>query len=78
MKPCEVLPDVMGNVRAADYDLGAVWRSAAARRTRRFIVDSDCHCTYECAWSLNTLVDSRYYPRLLANVVRLRSRARAV
>jgi MoaA/NifB/PqqE/SkfB family radical SAM enzyme len=77
VRPCEVLPDVMGNVRAADYDLGAVWRSATARRTRRFIVDSNCHCTYECAWSLNTLVDGRYYPRLLANLVRLRSRTRS-
>ena len=77
VRPCEVLPDVIGNVRDADYDLGAVWRSAAAHRTRRFIVDSDCHCTYECAWSLNTLVDTRYYPRVLANFVRLRTRTRA-
>ncbi len=74
VRPCEVLPIVIGNVRTSGYDLEAVWRSAEALKTRRFIVDTDCHCTYECAWSLNTLVDARYYPKLLSSLIQVKSR----
>ena len=78
VRPCEVLPTVIGNVRASGYDLGRLWGSAEALKTRRFIVDTDCHCTYECAWSLNTLVDAKYYPQLFSNLIRLKSRKLAV
>lgn len=74
VRPCEVLPNVIGNVRAAGYDLGAVWRSAEALKTRRFIVDTDCHCTYECAWSINTLVDAKYYPQLASSLIQLKTK----
>ncbi len=77
VRPCEVLPTVIGNVRTSGYDLGAAWKSAAALQARHFIVDSDCHCTYECAWSLNTLADTKYYPQLLANLIQLKSGTRA-
>lgn len=73
VRPCEVLPDIIGNVRRHNYDVGALWRSAPARALRTKIVETDCHCTYECAWSLNTLADARYYPKLLANIIRLRT-----
>ncbi|MGH2362564.1 MAG: radical SAM/SPASM domain-containing protein [bacterium] len=78
VRPCEVLPTVIGNVRASGYDLGRIWRSAEALKARRFIVDTDCHCTYECAWSLNTLVDAKYYPQLLSSLIQLKTRKLAV
>lgn len=74
VRPCEVLPNVIGNVRASAYDLGAVWGSDVALETRRFIVDTECHCTYECAWSINTLVDARYYPQLASSLIQLKSK----
>jgi len=72
LRPCEVLPDVVGNVRAANFDLGALWASDAALALRNRIVETECHCTYECAWSLNTLADTKYYAPLAANFVRLK------
>lgn len=71
VRPCETLPAVIGNVRAAEYDLGRVWRSRAALDARTSIVSEDCHCTYECAWSLNTLADARYYPQIVSNLIQL-------
>ncbi len=73
VRACEVLPDVIGNVRDTDYDLGALWRSSRALALRTRIVQTECHCTYECAWSLNTLADPRYYPKLLSNIIRLKT-----
>jgi len=69
VRPCEVLPTVIGNVREAGYDLGRLWGSQKALDARRHIVDSRCHCTYECAWSLNTLSDARYYPQIVSNLI---------
>lgn len=77
VRPCEVLPTVIGNVRASGYDLGAVWKSGEALKARRDIVDTDCHCTYECAWSMNTLVDASYYPQLFSTLIHLKSRKAA-
>jgi len=74
VRPCEVLPTVIGNVRKSGYDLSSIWKSEDALEARRFIVETDCHCTYECAWSLNTLTDARYYPQLFTNLLQLKSR----
>jgi radical SAM protein with 4Fe4S-binding SPASM domain len=74
VRPCEVLPTVIGNVRSSGYDLGRIWRSVEAKSARRFIVDTNCHCTYECAWSLNTIADARHYPALFSNLIQLKSR----
>lgn len=74
VRPCEVLPAVIGNVREAGYDLGRIWRSRAALDARTTIVRTDCHCTYECAWSLNTLADARYYPKIVSNLIGLAPR----
>ena len=71
VRPCEMLPNVMGNVRDAGYDLGRIWRSHEALKTRKYIVDTNCHCTYECAWSLNTLTDARYYPAIASNLIQI-------
>lgn len=71
VRPCETLPTVIGNVRNADYHLGRIWGSQAALDARTDIVQTDCHCTYECAWSLNTLADARYYPQILSNLIQL-------
>lgn len=66
--PCEQLNNPLGNVRDSDYDFMAVWRSAEARRRRRFIVERRCHCTYECVMSSNVLFNPRMYPRLVAEM----------
>lgn len=52
---CEILPDVIGNVKDADVDFSALVKSKAAGDLRRRIYETDCKCTYECAMSTNTL-----------------------
>jgi MoaA/NifB/PqqE/SkfB family radical SAM enzyme len=52
---CEILPDVIGNVKDADVDFSALVTSKAAGDLRRRIYETDCKCTYECAMSTNTL-----------------------
>lgn len=63
--PCEVLDRPLGNLRDHDMDFGDLWAADTARDTARWIKDSQCHCTYECAWAFNILGNARYQPRLL-------------
>jgi radical SAM protein with 4Fe4S-binding SPASM domain len=63
--PCEVLDRPLGNVRDHDLDLGALWRAEAARTTTKWIRDTHCNCSYECAWGFNIAGNLRYQPRLL-------------
>lgn len=67
--PCEVLDRPIGNLRDHDLDFSALWRAPTAAATRRWIVDSECNCSYECAWGFNILGNARYQPRLLAAVL---------
>jgi radical SAM protein with 4Fe4S-binding SPASM domain len=52
---CEILPDSLGNILEAEVDVTQLLKSKKARELRRWIADTDCKCTYECAMSTNTL-----------------------
>ncbi len=69
--PCEILDRPLGNLRDCGMDLRALWRGGAAARARRDIRHSRCHCTYECAWTVNILSNPRYLPRLAAGALGL-------
>lgn len=59
--PCEVLDKPMGNLKEFDYNFSKLWKSPKAKSTSKWILDSKCHCTYECAWSYNILASKKYY-----------------
>lgn len=66
--PCEVLDMPLGNLRDYGMDFSALWSDSPAADARHWIVDSECHCSYECAWGFNILGNARYQPRLLSAV----------
>lgn len=57
--PCEMLDKPLGNLLDVDMDLPALMRAGQAKDVQRFIRDSKCFCSYECAWSLNVLFEPR-------------------
>jgi len=71
--PCEILSLKMGNLRDYDYDLNKIFDSHAAKTTRKFIRETNCHCTYECAWSINILMNPKYAFKILTNLQALNS-----
>lgn len=62
--PCEVLDRKLGNLRDFAMDFSAVWNARPAQDCRQWIHDQHCHCSYECAWSINILSHWQYLPRL--------------
>jgi radical SAM protein with 4Fe4S-binding SPASM domain len=64
--PCEILTSKsLGNLRDFDHDFMRLWQAEAASSTRRWIADTKCTCTFECAWSYNILSDRRNIPAFL-------------
>ena len=59
IKPCEILeqkgvaPFIMGDLRQSDYDIYQAMATPTGRKIRQDILDSQCHCTFECANQAN-------------------------
>lgn len=78
VSPCEILQyyietgrarlktAVFGNMRDYDYDIRKVLGTEHSREIIRYIRDSHCYCTFECAMSVNVL----YSPHLWSKVLR--------
>ncbi|MCL2389536.1 MAG: radical SAM protein, partial [Elusimicrobia bacterium] len=62
--PCELLADKIGNLKDFNYNFADLWRSPAAYALRSKIKKTKCHCTFECAWSVNILGNLKFYPRI--------------
>jgi MoaA/NifB/PqqE/SkfB family radical SAM enzyme len=76
LTPCEMLyqlnPDLdsnLGNVREHNYDVLGMLAADKAKKLRRFIVDTHCSCSYECAAACNVVFHKREWPSLLNKVL---------
>ena len=64
--PCEILEDkVLGNLRENDMNFMKIWNNQNTSDAKKFIHESKCNCTYECALSYKILGNPRYGPSLL-------------
>ena len=52
IKPCEILDNSIGNV-VSDNNISEIFKSNKAKKLRKWITDTECKCTYECAMSTN-------------------------
>jgi radical SAM protein with 4Fe4S-binding SPASM domain len=68
--PCEILKKKMGNLRDSDYDLHAVLRAAESRELVRWINDSKCKCSFECALAANVVWNASTYPKLVISAIK--------
>lgn len=62
VRPCEILPKSFGNLRDNDYDLRRILSSPVAVQARKWIKDTRCRCTFECAVNINIVFNLRAYP----------------
>ncbi|MEK6744928.1 MAG: radical SAM protein [Nitrospirota bacterium] len=70
--PCELLAlrHPMGNLRENDMKFSGIWNSVRAHQVRRSIRENRCHCTFECAWTVNVLARPVFWPRLAFTTLR--------
>ena len=66
LKPCEMLEQIhnsdehtTGNLRDHNYDIEAMCQTPKAKEVRKWIKDSKCHCTFECANMANIVFSKK-------------------
>ncbi len=70
--PCEILEDKkIGNIRDYEYDFINLWKNEKNNKIKKFIKDTKCNCSYECALSYNILGNFRYQHSLLKSAFNL-------
>ena len=72
LTPCEMLcqikPEIdseLGNVRDCDYDIPKMLVLGKARRLRKYIENTHCSCSYECAALCNVVFTKKQWPKIL-------------
>ena len=66
--PCEILEDkLLGDLRENNMNFTEIWKGAEAKKIKKFIKDTKCNCTYECALTYNILGNWRYQPSLISS-----------
>jgi MoaA/NifB/PqqE/SkfB family radical SAM enzyme len=61
LRPCELRPEIFGNVREQKFD--ELWQSAQARKFQKDC--AGCYCTHECFMAPNIVFNPSYTPRML-------------
>ena len=58
---CEILEnDCIGSLRDYDMNFKKIWNNNENRNLRKFIKESKCHCSYECALAFNFTSNLKY------------------
>lgn len=73
--PCELidtmvsgnsgLMPVLGNLRDYNYDIKNILKLPNTKKLLQFIKTIRCHCSFECAMSVNTVFNPRCFPRII-------------
>ena len=70
--PCEILEDkVLGDLRKNYMNFMNIWRNESSSEAKKFIKDTKCNCTYECALAFNILGNYRYQHKLIKAALKI-------
>jgi radical SAM protein with 4Fe4S-binding SPASM domain len=71
--PCEIRSDSFGNIRDFDYRIERLLKTSRARNILDSIKQKQCHCTHECNFMTNILLNPKMYPDLLNEYRKIKS-----
>ena len=64
VKPCEILNDEIGNLKDFNFDIQKLMKSDQQKKIHKWIVDSKCKCSFECALAANVTWNPSQYVQL--------------
>ena len=67
-KPCEILENSYGNIKGTKVEDIISNKNELAKDNRKWIKESKCRCTYECANSTNALFNTNMLPGLMKTI----------
>ena len=63
--PCEILDEKLGNLKSENFDLKRILRSEKTKKLTKWIKDSKCKCTFECAASASVVWNPSNYFKII-------------
>ena len=69
--PCEILKDRLGNIKDVDLDFKKIWFDQKHNSLKKFIKDK-CFYTHSCFMLPSILFNSRNYPKIFMNFLKVR------
>ncbi len=70
--PCESFARSLGNLKEFDCNLRKILQSKRAAEAVAAIQRKECYCTHECYMMMNILFNSRLYPAIFKEYIKLR------
>ena len=67
-KPCEILENSYGNIKGTKVEDIISNKNELAKDKKKWIKESKCRCTYECANSTNALFNTNMLPGLMKTI----------
>ncbi len=64
VKPCEILNDEIGNLRDYNFDFQKLMKSDQQKKIYKWIKDTKCKCSFECALAANVTWNPSQYTQL--------------
>ena len=67
--PCEILGKSMGNIKDFDYDMKRLQAHHENQELVKWIKESKCKCSFECALAANVIWSPTAYPKLIKSAI---------
>ncbi|RMF94478.1 MAG: radical SAM protein [Candidatus Schekmanbacteria bacterium] len=68
--PCEILDEVLGNLRDNDYQMDRILNTDKAKRVIKKIKETQCSCTFECAVHASLIFNFNNYPHIFKEMLK--------
>ena len=70
VQPCEVLGKSIGNLRNHDWDLKKLLKENSVHEMQKWIKDTKCKCSFECALAANVVWKPKNYPKVASSAIK--------
>jgi len=74
--PCDIFinhPDkLLGKLREHNYDIKEILKSSQAKKVIKWVKNTKCHCTFECALQNNIVFNTRSYFLVLKKIFKVK------
>ena len=70
VQPCEILGKSIGNLRNHDWDLTKLLKENSVNQMQKWIKDTKCKCSFECALAANVVWKPKNYPKVVSAAIK--------
>ncbi len=70
VQPCEILGKSIGNLRNHNWDLTKLLKENSVKNMQKWIKDTKCKCSFECALAANVIWKPQNYPKVAAAAIK--------